>query len=98
VRKSLRDRHLTPQRLALMMKLHNALLYITGQTEVKEVLNGSRLGNVTVLGHSQKAASRRLVLSAIGGSPIILIFLKTSLDKLPKALRPLQNHLLLLYF
>src|SRR5258708_40017226 len=34
------------------MELHNALLCISRQTGVKEVLNGSRFCDVTVVGHS----------------------------------------------
>ncbi len=47
-----------PQPLTVMMELHNALLCIFRQTGVKEVFNGSRFCNVTVVGHSNPFLSR----------------------------------------
>src|ERR1035438_5649258 len=41
-----------------MMELHNALLCISRQTGVKEVFNGSRFCNVTLVGHSNTFLSR----------------------------------------
>src|SRR5260370_40067739 len=41
-----------------MMELHNALLCISRQTGVKEVFNGSRFCDVTVVGHSNTFLSR----------------------------------------
>jgi len=58
VRKGLGDGHITPQPLTVMMELQNALLCISRQTGVKEVFDGSRFCDVTVVGHSDTFLSR----------------------------------------
>lgn len=58
MRKGLGDGHITPQPLTVMMELHNAMLCISRQTGVKEVFNGSRFCDVTVVGHSNTFLSR----------------------------------------